>query len=320
MATRPLARSRVLYICGWGRSGTTIVDRILGQAPGFTSVGELRSLWDSDPGEQKCGCGEVVTHCELWGPLLSSMEAATGYTTRTVQSMRDQTARTRHLPRLYRSARRRRPRDSRVPGYGDVLSGIYQAVLAATRSGVVVDSSKHPAEALLLAARPDIDLTVLHLVRDPRAVAYSWEQSPEQPGDDEPPRHGALHSATWWTAWNASIEMLIRPRLGRRYVSLRYEDVMEDPAGQLGLVLQRFGRAASDLPFVTADDVLLAPSHTVAGNPSRMRNGEVHLSPDRRWETEMLRGARRKATMGALPLMGHYGYPVRPPAVLQSVG
>jgi hypothetical protein len=40
---------------------------------------------------------------------------------------------------------------------------------------VVVDSSKRPANALLLAASDDIDLFVVHLVRDPRGVANSWE-------------------------------------------------------------------------------------------------------------------------------------------------
>jgi hypothetical protein len=317
-------RSRVLYICGWGRSGTTIVDRILGQVPGFLSVGELRSLWDADPALQRCGCGEVVAECPLWGSLLHSLEAASGYTTRTVRSMREQTARTRDLPSLYWAARRPKAVSARaVAGYGDVLARMYQALLASTRSGVVVDSSKHPAEALLLASRPDVDLTVIHLVRDPRAVAFSWERpggSTPVTGDtvDRPPRHGVWHSAAWWTVWNAAIEMLIRPRLGHRYVPLRYEDVMEDPGYHLGLVLQRFGRARSDLPLVGADEVVLGRSHTVAGNPSRMHTGEVHLAVDRRWETQMPTAQRRRATIAAMPLMGRYGYPVRPSSLQYS--
>ncbi len=326
MRPHPLVRSRVLYICGWGRSGTTIIDRVLGQVPGFLSVGELRSLWDTDPALHLCGCGEVVEHCPLWGPLLHSMETATGYTTRTIRSMRDQSARTRDLPALYWAARRRSPRapDTAI-NYGDVLSGIYQALLASTGEAVIVDSSKHPAEALLLASRPDVDLTVLHIVRDPRAVAFSWERPNRngsvEGGVDHPPHHGALHSAAWWTAWNSAIEMLIRPRLGRRYVALRYEDVMEEPARELSHVLERFGRSPTDLPFLATDEVRLARSHTVAGNPSRMRTGVVHLSADRRWETEMMQMDRRKATVGAFPLMGRYGYRVgRPSAIVRPMG
>jgi hypothetical protein len=314
----------VLYICGWGRSGTTIVDRVLGQVSGFLSIGELRSLWDTDPAVHRCGCGLPVVECELWGPLLNSMEAATGYTTRTVRSMRDEAARTRDLPALYWAARRRTPRPpTTVISYGDVLSGLYQGLLASSRAGVVVDSSKHPAEALLLASRSDIDLTVLHLVRDPRAVAFSWAQGDPDPGVDplgRPPRHGVWHSAAWWTAWNAAIEVLIRPRLGRNYVPLRYEDVMEEPVRHLDPVLQRFGRTPGDLPFMAADELCLGPSHAVAGNPARMRTGAIHLAVDRRWETEMVPSDRRRATLGAFPLLGRYGYRRRPVAAFHPTG
>ena len=39
------ARVRVLYIGGWGRSGSTLLDRVLGQVPGVVSLGEVRELW-----------------------------------------------------------------------------------------------------------------------------------------------------------------------------------------------------------------------------------------------------------------------------------
>jgi hypothetical protein len=310
------ADPRVLYICGWGRSGTTVVDRVLGQVPGFFSVGELRSLWDADPAVQRCGCGETVITCPLWGPLLSSMASTSGFTTRTVQSMRDEVARSRNLLGLrWAASHPRSPSSHRVASYGDVLESIYRAVLAFTGSGIVVDSSKHPADALLLAGRPHVDVTVLHLVRDPRGVAYSWSRrhaggAPTAPAD-RPPRRSAISSSAWWTAWNGATEALIRPLLGSRYIALRYEDVMNDPQQHLGMVVQRLGGSNSDLPVTAANDVVMRPGHTVAGNPSRMRNGAVRLAADVEWETVMTPADRWQATVPALPLMGHYGYPVR---------
>jgi hypothetical protein len=312
---RHLEKPRVLYLCGWGRSGTTIIDQVLGEVPGFTSVGELRSLWDTDPATHMCGCGQVVKRCPLWAPLLRAMEQASGYAMEDVASLRDEVARTRHLPRLSAAARRNgHGRASRAAtAYGDVLSGIYRALAAATGSGVVVDSSKHPAEALLLAGRSDVDLTVLHVVRDPRGVAFSWSrpQGGARTGVDHPPQQGVWHSAAWWTAWNAAIETLIRPKLRQKYVVARYEDVMVDPLRYLGPLVQLFGGAGADLPLVARDEVVLGPSHTVAGNPVRMRNGLVHLDVDRRWESQMSSGDRRLATAAALPLLAHYGYGVR---------
>ena len=39
---------KVLFIAGNGRSGSTILDVILGQLEGFFAVGELRRIWGSE--------------------------------------------------------------------------------------------------------------------------------------------------------------------------------------------------------------------------------------------------------------------------------
>src|SRR4029078_5765586 len=58
---------RVLFIAGWGRSGSTLLDRILGQVPGVFSAGELRHIWQRGVGEDRlCGCGEPFASCSVW--------------------------------------------------------------------------------------------------------------------------------------------------------------------------------------------------------------------------------------------------------------
>jgi hypothetical protein len=316
VVVKPQAKPRVLYICGWGRSGSTIVDRVLGETPGFISVGELRSLWDANLTTQRCGCGELVAECRLWGPVLAAMSAASGYTLDSVRELRDETARSRHLLRLWRTAKSEshRPLPAAVR-YGDVLTALYAAVSAATKSAIVVDSSKHPAEALLLASRPDVDLTVLHLVRDPRGAAYSWsKRSRVSTGSSQRtglPQRGVLSSSAWWTTWNTVAESMIRPLLGSRYLSLRYEDVMTAPRDQLGAVVQRLGLSAGELPFSSWHEVVLGPNHTVAGNPNRMESGTVRLELDTEWKTALRGPDRWKATIPALPMLHHFGYGVR---------
>jgi hypothetical protein len=308
------SKPRVLYICGWGRSGTTLVDRIIGEVPGFASLGELRSLWDADSSRQTCGCGELVAECRVWGPILEAMSAASGYTWGSVQRLRDESTRSRHVLGLWRAARTASGvKSPSAERYGDVLVGLYAAVQASVGAGVVIDSSKHPAEALLLASRPDIDLTVLHLVRDPRGAAFSWsgrrgETTKERRATDQPPYRGIMSSSAWWSAWNLIAEGLVRPTLGARYISMRYEDVMVAPRDRLAAVVQRLGASGGDLPFVGADEVMLRPSHTVAGNPSRLTSGPVNLAVDREWEAAMGRADRWKATLPALPMLRHFGY------------
>ena len=57
----------VLFIGGLGRSGSTLVDRVLGQTPGVCSVGELVFLWERGLlANERCGCGEPFDGCPFW--------------------------------------------------------------------------------------------------------------------------------------------------------------------------------------------------------------------------------------------------------------
>jgi len=63
---------KVLYITGWGRSGSTILDNIMGQIDGFFSVGELRYIWDRNLIENRlCGCGVPLEECPIWSQILA---------------------------------------------------------------------------------------------------------------------------------------------------------------------------------------------------------------------------------------------------------
>ena len=200
--------------------------------------------------------------------------------------------------------------------YGDVLSGIYRALAAATGSGVVVDSSKHPAEALLLAARSDVDLTVLHVVRDPRRRGLLVEPAARQHrafGCRPSAQAGRLAQCGMVDGVERGHRNAHSPEAPAQIHRGPLRRRHGRPAALLGPLVQLFGGAGADLPLVARDEVVLAPSHTVAGNPSRMRNGLVRLDADRRWESQMSSADRRLATAAALPLLAHYGYGVRVP-------
>src|SRR5450755_566845 len=60
-------RPRVVYLGGLGRSGTTLLERLLGELPGVCSVGEVVHLWQRGIAEaERCGCGEPLPGCPFW--------------------------------------------------------------------------------------------------------------------------------------------------------------------------------------------------------------------------------------------------------------
>lgn len=305
-------RVRVVYVCSWGRSGSTIVDRVLGQVAGAVSVGELRSLWDADPATRRCGCGALLAGCRLWQPVLyETVGDSSARALAWVRELRDRCARSRHVPALVRRQRAAAPIPATARQYVDVLVSLYRRVLAHQDATVIVDSSKHPAEAALLASCPDVELTLLHLVRDPRAVAFSWQASAVAVDDrDRPPPRGPLSSSAWWTLWNGAADRL-GGALGDRYRRIRYEDVMVDPKREVTSLAEWAFGPGNVPPFSSERCISLGFDHTVAGNPNRFVSGPVRLEADRRWETALSPSATLMATLPALPLLRALGYRLR---------
>jgi hypothetical protein len=187
------------------------------------------------------------------------------------------------------------------------MSELYAAIADVSGARIIVDSSKFPAEAALLAAAARLDVRTLHMVRDPRASAHSWSRP-----KDYIPAMGPARSTGYWTGFNAASELVCR-RHPETSVLLRHEDFVYDPRGGIMRVLRLLGRAAE--PPVSADGhAVLGVNHTVTGNPDRLATGPVRVRPDDRWQRELPKRAGRTTTALAWPLLSRYGYPLRRPA------
>ena len=69
--------SHVVYIVGWGRSGSTLLTAILGELDGAFAAGELRMLWGRGAiGRRLCGCGRVIPECPIWSQVLERLDDA----------------------------------------------------------------------------------------------------------------------------------------------------------------------------------------------------------------------------------------------------
>ena len=295
----------VVYLGGFGRSGSTLVERVLGSAVGWVNVGELVDLARSvAPGDELCGCGTPFSRCPFWSEV--GDVAFGGWSPELLDRltvMHRGSARQRHLPGLL--AKRGEP-SADLTGLRDAYARIYRAVAEVTGSDVVVDASKGPALGQALAGAPGVDLRVLNLVRDPRAVAWSWSKVVERPhvssgssgssAGEEMWRIPPHRSAAQWAA--LQVEMHAIAGLGGTpSARLRYEDFVVDPVAtpvsrrppQLGLPL-----AADDLPPVVDGRIVLGPSHGLSGNPGRFRSGPIELRRDDGWATEMPSADQRR--------------------------
>jgi hypothetical protein len=303
----------VVYLGGFGRSGSTLVERVLGAAPGWVNIGELVDLARSvAPADELCGCGLPFSECPVWTQVGSI--AFGGWSEQVLTelvALHRAAARQRNLPAMLAARRRPSPALTRLR---ESYARIYRAVAEVTGATVVVDASKGPALGQALAGAPGIDLRILNLVRDPRAVAWSWRrqvQRPQAAGSDLMWQITPSRSAAQWSA--LQLEMGAIARLGGVPAArLRYEDFVGDPVGTLVATTARLGvpLRPADLSMVVEGGVELGPSHGLSGNPSRFQVGTVRLRHDDRWVTEMDATSRAVVTALTLPLLKTYGYSV----------
>ncbi len=302
--------TKVLYITGCGRSGSTLFGNILGCVEGFVSVGEIHVIWERGLISNKaCGCGKPFRECEMWRPVF---EEAFGGMDRVdpqeIIRLRESGASARHIPLMLTPPGRRLIK-RRLAEYLIILSKLYRAVHTVTGSKVIVDTSKIVSYGLALGMVPSVDLRVIHLVRDARAAAYSWlRKKPQIPESPEymMRRHPAATSFGWIER-NLSTEAAWR-RHPERYLMLRYEDFVAEPRKAIRQALKLAGEETAPLSHMADHEVELGVNHTVWGNASRFRSGMVEIRPDREWVSRMKPADRRLVTSLTFPLLLYYGY------------
>jgi Sulfotransferase family len=309
----------VMFIVGMGRSGTTLLELLLGRLEGWVAGGELSRYWHGDTyPDWICGCGRLVSECEFWGVVRSDLraEGIDAEERNRFLALQRSHLRLRPVPvaRLLAATRAGARPDAALQRYQAGMATLYRAVARAAGARLVVDSSKQPPDAYLATQNPSLDVHVVHLVRDPRAVAYSFGKRVAEPQPDLEymPRSAPFGTSVRWTTRQGFCEALLRPRLGDRYMRLRYEDLVREPVRALRTIAGFAGEPDADLGFMSDGRAEFEPNHTFSGNPLRLREEPLQIRPDESWRAKLSTREKLLATAPALPMLGRYGYRRRP--------
>ena len=310
---------RVVFIGGCGRSGSTLLDRMLGELPGFVSTGEVRFIWERGLVENRlCGCGEPFRECPFWRSV--GDEAFGGWEALDADELvaLDRSInRHRYLPLLI-APRLSRSFETRLERYVEILSRLYAAIGRVSGGACIVDSTKDPPFAFLLRRVQTIDLRIVHLVRDSRGVAFSWTKQVRRPEDADVARfmhtYHPVEMGLRWVAYNACFHLLGRLAVPR--LMTRYEEVVASPRREIERMAALVGEKIDDksFDFLNGRQVDLGVHHTISGNPMRFKRGAIELALDDEWRSRLSPLHRRMVSLFTFPLLVRYGYlgPARP--------
>lgn len=303
--------TNVLYIMGHGYSGSTLLTFLLGTHPRIATIGEMgiapHAKQETTPEEYLCSCRTPIRECDFWRRVTAEMTArghdfdawdadlefrATGggvadLLLRAVQRGPIlETARgvgLRLVPRAHREMLRVLSR----------IEALIESVLKIKGSNTFLDSSKRPERAVFMRRIPSLDLRILHLVRDGRAVSWSNMKnlgvSPEA-------------AARSWVADNICAERARRYFPTDRWMTLRYEDLCADPDGTLTKI-----HGFAGLPVTNGFHLFRDRDHHIIGNRMRLAStSEIRL--DESWKQALKPEQRAAIERRVGDLNRRYGY------------
>jgi hypothetical protein len=300
------AMPRVLFIGGAGRSGSTLLDRLVGETDGFFSAGEVSRLWREGVRHGgRCGCGETTGSCPMWSEILGLAHAGSGLEPHDAAALQERIVRPLGAPSQTVARPLAFSRDLRA--YLGLLDRLYHAIAEVSGARAIVDSSKEARHGLLLTRIEPIDLRIVQLVRDSRAVAYSWQRRKFDPGRGERMnRRGFVRTALEWNTINALVRLV--GRMNGSFATVRYDDLVADPVKPLELVIRCAG-VHSAAPAIDGEGrVELGTNHMVAGNPIRFERGTIQIRADEEWKLSMSTNTRRMVGALTWPALRRYGF------------
>jgi hypothetical protein len=296
--------ARLAYLLAASHSGSTLLAMLLGAHPDIVTVGELKATNLGDPDRYRCSCGTLIRECGFWRDVSAAM-AARGVPFDITRAGTDiLSPPSPYLRRLLRPLHRgwaaERARDAALslsPAWHAHLAHFQEVNGALVRClgdlrgrKVVVDSSKVGMRLKYLLRNPALDVSVVRLVRDGRAVALTYmdpahfadAKDPSlreggKGGDRAAERLPMLAAAREWRRSNEEAEAILAGLPSSRALVIRYEDLCRDPSAVLDRVAAHLG-----LPALGDRWKLRGFEHHVVGNGMRLdTTTEVRL--DERW-------------------------------------
>lgn len=257
---RPLPQ--LIYIAGYGRSGSTVLGCMLGAIPHALNCGELTYLFDEAMvPDRSCACGVDYHHCPIWGPILAKTKS---------RRVADEVIRGI-------DGRAGWQHGSSRPNAGQyrVINRQLFTQISAQGYQYVIDSSKTAGHAChrpaALRTLLGLDVKLIHLVRSPVAVWQSVRHGSNWAMDGYRYRRAArLRAIPGWILANHAARAARRAVGPNNYLLLHFEELVHHPAVAIKR-LQDFLKV--DLHFLAtaiANQTPFSVGHNIGGN--RLRN------------------------------------------------
>jgi len=297
----------LVYLLAASHSGSTLLAMLLNSHNEICTVGELKATSLGDPLQYRCSCGSLIRECSFWLGISQDM-AARGFVYDVTCAGTD--IRTgmsppvlKLLKPLYRGSFLETLRDGALTifpcwrqGLPEILArnrALIESVAVRSGKRFIVDSSKIGIRLKYLLRIPELEISVIRLIRDGRGVALTYvdparfadARDPSLRGggsgrDRSGERLSLAAAAREWRRSNEEAEALLARLPTSQWLEVRYEELCRRPKE----ILREIAGFLKLDPNDFAVD-FRSVEHHVVGNGMRL-DSTSEISLDERWRGE----------------------------------
>jgi len=288
----------ICFICSAARSGSTLLDMLIGGHSEAASLGEVSFLGKAIALGEKCSCGEKVGSCPNWGKFLAAVNAQMGinllenpYGLWLWDTKAGVKIDTKQQTVIYSMARKCRTLccdlhfffglsryglsllpPSLKKGLNNSLY-LYETLGNLWGKRVLVDSSKNVHKALAVMERQPVKTKIIYLTRDGRGVYYSRRSS----------GFSRKESVSGWMRYNKRATILLKKRLSPENLLVhKYEDIAVETKKSMRKVCDFLGiEFEPGMLELTGEN-----RHLVNGNDTRLKKKQA-IKLDERWKVNL---------------------------------
>jgi hypothetical protein len=305
-------KKKILLITSAGRSGSTVLSKILNELEDAFNVNELAFMpLNGIEKNYPINTGERFSDSAIWQAILRNYKQRNKVD--YLHYRPDQIPNTRELVAndvlpFYTADLKK------IARYKNALNDLYQAIFEETNANLIVDSSKVIPYVNTVAQLKDFDVYVLHLVRDPRAVAYSWQKTIKRKDVEEGTElfmeeYSPRKSSISWQLLNQAAHTL-QKNGSLRYHFLKYEDFAQAPQLHLAQLLHFLEYPTDAIQIENNTVKLRRTDYGIWGNPNvRQQRDQLHIRYDSAYQSKLKPSTKWQATFWSLPLLWRYAYP-----------
>ena len=286
----------IIYIGGYGRSGSTVLDILLGNGHTVVGLGEVKRLFPMLAGEveSRCACGETLSACPFWRPIVGNFEQQGLDEWPQIARVQKQVEGFVGLISLVRgdfSPGGSRERTGNL--YRQYMQALFNAMPAATGCSTLVDSSKTTwstiGRPLALARLGCFNVKLVHLVRDGRAVMWSGAK-----GTNAALAHGRQKISYWrgyrtaisWAMVNVLTSMMRFLLAPDQFLAFYYHDLVADSVATISRLSCFLEVELSHVKESVERGDSLQRFHLVGGNRIA-RKSHIRLRADDEWKRKL---------------------------------